>query len=48
MGYKTAQEKFWAGEFGNKYIERNKGREIFANKVNIFATIIKSTLRGGH
>lgn len=46
MGYKTAQEEFWAGEFGNKYIERNKGKEIFANKVNIFARIIKSTLGG--
>ena len=48
MGYKTAQEEFWAGKFGNKYIERNKGKEIFANKVNIFARIIKSTLGGGH
>ena len=23
MGYKTEQEAFWSGEFGNDYIERN-------------------------
>jgi len=23
-GYKTKQEEFWAGEFGDDYTERNK------------------------
>ena len=29
--YKTKQEKFWSGNFGNKYLQRNKiSMEIFA------------------
>ena len=46
--FKTAQEKFWAGEFGNEYIERNQGNQLLASNLNFFtkaltnATKIKS------
>ena len=32
MVYKTDQEEFWAGEFGDDYINRNKGKEVVASK----------------
>ena len=38
--YKTEQEKFWAGEFGTEYIERNKSTEILSAKVGMFAKMI--------
>lgn len=28
MAYKTEQENFWAGRFGDEYIERNKGQKL--------------------
>ena len=28
MTYKTEQEAFWAGEFGNAYIDRNQGLSL--------------------
>jgi hypothetical protein len=28
MTFKTEQEKFWAGEFGNEYINRNQGEQL--------------------
>lgn len=34
--YKTEQEKFWAGEFGTSYIERNHGPELLASNLNFF------------
>jgi pseudaminic acid biosynthesis-associated methylase len=34
--YKTNQEKFWAEEFGNDYIERNKGAQLLASNLNFF------------
>lgn len=34
--YKTEQEIFWAGEFGNDYIERNKSEELLASNLNFF------------
>lgn len=40
----TEQEQFWAGEFGNAYIERNQGKNILASKIALFAKIIS---RGG-
>lgn len=29
--YKTEQEEFWAGNFGNKYIKRNSGNNLLQN-----------------
>lgn len=36
MNFKTEQELFWAGEFGDAYIDRNKGAELLASNLNFF------------
>lgn len=41
--YKTAQEAFWAGEFGNNYINRNESEELIANNTMMFAKILDKT-----
>ena len=33
--YKTEQEAFWAGTFGNEYIERNKSDELLASNLKV-------------
>ena len=40
MAYKTEQEEFWAGEFGDQYISRNKDQKVFASKIAMFSKII--------
>lgn len=42
--YKTEQEKFWEGEFGNEYIERNCNVDLMASKIAMFSKIVQ---RGG-
>jgi len=37
MEYKTKQENFWAGEFGNQYIQRNISAELLASNLNFFS-----------
>ncbi len=37
MEFETEQEKFWAGEFGNEYIDRNKSEEYLASNLNFFS-----------
>jgi len=37
--YKTDQENFWAGEFGNRYIKRNLRNEIIINNIVLFSKI---------
>lgn len=34
--FKTDQEKFWAENFGNEYIERNQGSQLLASNLNFF------------
>jgi spore coat polysaccharide biosynthesis protein SpsF len=41
--FKTKQENFWAGEFGNEYIHRNINPELVASNTAMFAKIIGST-----
>lgn len=41
--YKTEQEKFWAGNFGNEYIQRNMSPEHVAASMAMFAKILKQT-----
>jgi spore coat polysaccharide biosynthesis protein SpsF len=41
--FKTKQENFWAGEFGNEYIHRNTKPELVASNTALFAKIIDST-----
>lgn len=36
----TPQEEFWAGEFGDAYIDRNQGPEVLASKTAMFARIL--------
>ena len=40
--YNSAQEEFWAGEFGNAYISRNQGDALLASNVAFFAEIFSS------
>lgn len=41
MSYKTEQENFWAGDFGNEYIKRNRGEEFLSSKIAIFRDVLK-------
>lgn len=34
--YKTEQEAFWAGQFGDDYIQRNQGDAVLASNLNFF------------
>ena len=38
--YETEQERFWAGEFGDAYIERNRRPEQLAAKTAVFTKIL--------
>tara|TARA_B100000686_G_C16672611_1_gene907346 strand:- start:108 stop:728 length:621 start_codon:yes stop_codon:yes gene_type:complete len=38
---KTSQEKFWIGNFGNKYIRRNKKSLYLSRKKNLFKFALK-------
>ena len=40
--FKTTQEEFWSGEFGNEYIERNKSDQLLASNLHYFSNILKS------
>ena len=37
MSFKTEQETFWAGEFGDGYIDRNQGDALLASNLNFFS-----------
>ena len=37
MSYKTEQESFWAGKFGNEYINRNMGDKLLASNLSFFS-----------
>jgi len=41
--YKTEQEKFWAGTFGDNYISRNESRKLLASNISFFSEIIDRT-----
>lgn len=42
--YKTQQEDFWAGDFGNEYIERNRDEKtIVTSNTALFAKILSRT-----
>jgi len=42
MTFKTEQEAFWAGEFGNAYIERNQGDALLASNLDFFSKALRS------
>ena len=39
--YSTPQEEFWAGEFGDEYIERNCGETALANRAALWARVLR-------
>lgn len=41
--YGTEQEAFWAGEFGNEYIARNRGEGAVASNLAQFSRILRRT-----
>jgi pseudaminic acid biosynthesis-associated methylase len=43
MTFKTEQEVFWAGEFGNAYIERNQGDALLASNLDFFSKALRAT-----
>jgi pseudaminic acid biosynthesis-associated methylase len=38
--FKTDQEQFWAGEFGDAYVGRNAGEQLIGSNVALFAKIL--------
>ncbi len=43
--YKTSQEEFWAGDFGDEYVERITGDEWVASNIALFSRIFRTTER---
>ncbi len=41
--FKTEQEEFWAGSFGNEYTDRNVGEKGVANNTVLFSSILSKT-----
>ncbi len=41
MTFKTEQEEFWSGEFGNDYIDRNQGDKLLASNLVMWADMLK-------
>lgn len=41
--FQTEQEHFWATDFGNEYVARNKGAKIIASNLALFAKILART-----
>lgn len=46
MKYDTPQEEFWAGAFGDAYIDRNSNAQILASKTGMFAKILSNVREG--
>ncbi len=40
---KTEQERFWAGQFGDEYIDRNPKGETIASRIALFTKILTGT-----
>lgn len=45
MTFKTEQETFWAGQFGNEYIGRNMGDALLASNLSFFAKALVAARR---
>jgi len=43
MEYKTDQESFWAGQFGDEYSQRNNTDQLLVNKTVLFSKILQRT-----
>jgi pseudaminic acid biosynthesis-associated methylase len=43
QNYTTEQENFWAGSFGDQYIDRNRNNYLIANNITLFSKILANT-----
>ena len=43
MEYTTEQEKFWAGQFGDAYIDRNQGEKLLASNLHMWVNMLKNS-----
>jgi len=43
MEYKTEQESFWAGQFGDEYSQRNNNDQLLISKTALFSKILQRT-----
>ena len=43
MSFRTEQEAFWAGEFGDEYIARNVGDQLLASNLSLFSRALTQT-----
>ncbi len=43
INYKTEQEGFWAGQFGDDYVKRNQGAAIVAGNLALFGKVLART-----
>ncbi|MCF7970954.1 MAG: hypothetical protein K9L22_07280 [Methylococcaceae bacterium] len=43
MTYKTEQEQFWSGEFGDEYVQRNFGGGLIDSNAAFFAKVFANT-----
>lgn len=41
--YSTPQEEFWAGSFGDEYIDRNMDNQLIASNISLFSKIMNKT-----
>jgi len=41
MIFKTEQERFWAGDFGTGYIQRNRSEALLASNLNFFSAALR-------
>ncbi len=44
MSFKTEQEQFWAGAFGNEYIDRNDTPQLVASNIALFSKVLERTV----
>ncbi len=40
-GWRTEQEAFWSGAFGDDYVERNRGAALLASRTHLFSNALK-------
>jgi len=45
MSFQTEQEEFWAGDFGDKYILRNKSDAYLASNLNFFSDAMRKIVK---
>lgn len=43
MTYKTEQERFWAGEFGDEYLKRNHEADTIVANIGLFTKVLQQT-----